>query len=253
MEKLADLIQRASRPKAAPLGFASARTKAAPSMIIVAQINAGWKAAASDAIAAGASVILLSGSPQEADVKSAAAAAADNPCGLIANDTAKLDALSKNGIDFVVLDSEAPASALQTEDLTFLLNVNEDISDIQLRTIDSLPVEALVLDTPPATFTIGRQMELQRMTGLARRPMLMSPAADVSRDDLLSLRDSGVMLLAVDMSASGAAGTVAQLAKLVEALPPRRSRPRGEKGEVSLPTPSSSHGEHEEHDHDDEE
>lgn len=248
MAKLPDLIQRATRPTTAPLGFASARTKAASSMIIVAQISAGWKAAAGDAIAAGAGVVLLSGSPKEADIKAAAAGAADNPCGLIADDTATLDTLGKNGIDFVVLDSETPASALQIEGLTFLLQVSEHLSDVQLRTIDSMPVEALVLESPPGTLTIGRQMELQRIAGLARRPMLMSPAAGISRDDLLSLRDSGVILLAVDMASSGAAKTLAQLVELVEALPPRRSRPRGEKGEVSLPTPSRSHEEHDEED-----
>ena len=248
MAKLADLIQRAWRPTSAPLGFASARTKATPSMIIVAQINAGWKAAASDAIAAGASVILLSGSPKENDIKAAAGAGAGSPCGLIANDAAKLDALRESGIDFVVLDNQAPAGALQNEDLTFLLKVSEELSDVQLRTLDSLPVDALVLETPPGTLTIGRQMELQRITGLARKPMLMSPAADVSRDDLLSLRDAGVMLLAVDMSASDGAKTIGQLAKLVKALPPRRLRPRGEKGEVSLPTPSQSHEEHDDED-----
>ena len=252
MAKLADLIQRASFSKSAPLGFAATRTKATPSMIIVAQISKGWKAAADDAVAAGASVLLLSGDPKESDLKAATNAAAGNPCGLIPADATKLDALSDNGIDFVVLDGNAPASALQTEDLTFLLKVSEDISDIQLRTVEPLPVDALVLDTPPGVFTIGRQMELQRITGLARKPMLMSPAADVSREDLLSLRDSGVLFLAVDMGASGAAKTVAQLAKLVEALPSRRARPRGEKGEVSLPTPTPSQS-HEEHDDDDEE
>ncbi len=250
MAKLADLIQRASRPKSAPLGFASARTKPTPSMIVVAQVSADWKAAASKAIAAGAEVVLLSGSPTEADIKATAEVAADNPCGLIASPGATLDTLSDNGIDFVVLDSDAPASALQTEDLTFLLKVGEEISDIQLRTVEPLPVDALVLDTPPGTFTIGRQMELQRITGLARKPMLMSPAPGASQDDLLSLRDSGVMLLSVDMSASGAAETLGQLAKLVADLPQRRSRQRGEKGEVTLPTPSQPQ---EEHEHDDEE
>ena len=252
MAKLPDLIQRATRPTTAPLGFASARTKSTPSMIVVAQISAGWNAAASDAIAAGASVILLSGSPRETDIKAAAKAAAGNPCGLIPNDSAKLDTLSKNGIDFVVLDSAAPASALQTEHLTFLLKVSEELSDVQLRTLDSLPVEALVLETPPGTLTIGRQMELRRITGLARKPMLVSPAAGVSRDDLLSLRDSGVMLLAVDMTASDGATTIGQLAKLVKALPPRRARPRGEKGEVSLPTPPQTHKDHDDDDDDDE-
>jgi hypothetical protein len=250
MAKLVDLIQRASQPKSKPLGFASARSKPTPTMIVVAQVTDSWKAAAKDAVAAGTNVILLSGNPKDADIKAAGEAAGDSACGLIVDGTAKLDTLSKNGIDFVVLDSAAPASALQTEDLTFLLKVEEDISDIQLRTVEPLPVDALVLDTPPGVFTIRRQMELQRITGLARKPMLMSPAADINREELLSLRDSGVLLLAVDMSGSGAKEAISQLVELVEALPAHRSRNRGEKGEVTLPTPSQPA---EEHDHDDEE
>lgn len=247
MGKLADLIQHATRPHIAPLGFGTARSKPSPTMIIVAVISAKWKDSVGEAVSSGAAVVLLTGGPSESDMKAAADAAGDSSCGVVANGAT---GLSEAGVDFVVLNSDAPASALQDEDMTFLLQVDENLSDIQLRTIEPLPIEALYLDTPGTALTIGRQMELQRITGLARIPMLTTPVSDISRDDLLSLRDSGVLLLAVDMNASDATKTLAHLRKLVADLPPRRTRRRGEKAEVALPTPS--HG-HEEHDEDDEE
>lgn len=247
MGKLADLIQRATRPHIAPLGFGTARSKPSPTMIIVAVIGARWKDNVSEATSSGAAAVLLTGGPSENDMKAAAEAAGDSACGVVANGTT---GLSEAGVDFVILGNDAPASALQDEDMTFLLQVDEDLSDIQLRTIEPLPIDALYLEAPGDALTIGRQMDLQRITGLARKPMLTAPVSDVSQDDLLSLRDSGVLLLAVDMNASEATKTLSHLQKLVGGLPPRRARRRGEKAEVALPTPS--HG-HEEHDEDDEE
>ena len=243
MGKLADLIQRATRPAAAPLGFGTPRAKPSPTMIVVAVIGAKWKDTVAGATSSGAAAILLTGGPSENDMQAAAEAAGDSPCGVIANGTAGLGAA---GVDFVVLGSDAPASALQDEDLTFLLQVDEGLSDIQLRTIDPLPIDALYLDGPGTALTIGRQMELQRITGLTRTPMLTAPVPNVSRDDLLSLRDSGVLLLAVDMSASDATKTLAHLQELVGGLPRRRTRRRGEKAEVALPTPPRGHQEHDE-------
>ena len=96
MAKLADLIQQATQPRSAPLGFASARTKPTPSMIVVAQIGDDWEAAAGAAVTAGASMILLSGSPKDAEVKAAAKAAGDSPCGLVPNDTTDLNSLRRH-------------------------------------------------------------------------------------------------------------------------------------------------------------
>lgn len=249
MGKLADLIQQATRPKAAKLGFATERSKPAPTMITVAVISKGGKDTVSEAISSGAAAVLLTSQPSADDIKAAVETAGDVPVGVAAN-ASQLDGLSDTGLDFIVLDNDAPASALQNEGLTFLLKTDEELSDVHLRTIDTLPIAALYLDAPGAQLTIGRQMELQRITGLARKPMLISPAPDSDREGLLSLRDSGAMLLAVDMSASDGSKTLAALRDLIDGLPSRRDRQRGDKAEVTLPTASHRH---EEPDEDDEE
>ena len=63
MGKLADLIQRATRPAIAPLGFGTARSKPSPTMIVVAVIGAKWKDAVGKATSSGASAVLLTGGP----------------------------------------------------------------------------------------------------------------------------------------------------------------------------------------------
>jgi hypothetical protein len=251
MGKLADLIQRASKPASAPLGIGSARAKADPTMVTVAVAGKDWAKATAAAFDSGAAAVLLTGNPKDADIKAAAEAAGNKPCGVVVTDGGSVASLAVVGIAFAVLDNSAPAAALQTEGLDFVLKVSEDISDIQLRTVEPLPVEALYLERPAATLTIGRQMELQRITGLARKPMLTAPATDVSRDDLLSLRDSGAILLAVDVSASGGPESIKKLQEQVEALPPRKQR-GGERPSISLPARSQSTDSDEEDDEDEE-
>ena len=248
MAKLADLIKRATKGEPAPLGFGSARQKPSASMVLVALAAKRWPQAASDAVAAGADALFLTGRPNEKEITEAIAAADGRPCGLLAADDADLSALHGAGLDFLVLSPDAPARSLQNEDPTFLLRVDDGLTDVQLRTMEALPVDALFLDSNSAPFTISRQMEIQRVSGLARKTIMLSVASDSTQDDLLSLRESGVALIAVDMANQDAEEALRHLRGLIDALP-KRGRKRGqERLGVTLPTVSSH--DHEEDDED---
>ena len=248
MAKLADLIRRATKGEPAPLGFGSTREKPPASMVLVALAAKRWPQAASDAVAAGADALFLTGRPNEKEITEAIAAADGHPCGLLATDDADLSALHDAGLDFLALSPDAPARLLQKEDPTFLLRVDHDLTDVQLRTIDALPVDALYLDAGSAPLTISRQMEIQRVSGLTHKSIMLSVASDSTQDDLLSLRESGVALIAVDMANQDAAETLRHLRGLIDALP-KRGRQRGqERPGVTLPTVFSH--DHEEDDED---
>ncbi|MCH8064932.1 MAG: hypothetical protein IIC90_03805 [Chloroflexi bacterium] len=91
-------------------------------------------------------------------------------------------------------------------------------------------------------------MEIQRVSGLARKTIMLSVASDSTQDDLLSLRESGVALIAVDMANQDAKEALRHLRGLIDALP-KRGRQRGrERLGVTLPTVSSH--DHEEDDED---
>ena len=248
MAKLADLIKRATKGEPAPLGFGSAREKPTASMVLVALAAKRWPQAASDAVAAGADALFLTGRPNEKEITEAIASAGDRPCGLLVAGDADLSPLHGAGLDFLALSPDAPARLLQNEDPTFLLHVRDDLTDVQLRTIEALPVDALFLDGGSEPLTISRQMEIQRVSGLARKTIMLSVASDSTQDDLLSLRESGVALIAVDMASQDATEALRHLRGLIDALP-KRGRLRGqERPAVMLPTVSSH--DHEEDDED---
>ena len=147
--------------------------------------------------------------------------------------------VEKNSIDYLVLDIQAPASALLTEELGILLHLKDELTDIQLRTIDALSLDAMYLEDNAAPLTIQGQMELQRVSGLARTSLLLKVRPDVEQEDLLSLREAGAILVAVDLSERNATDARRRLRGIVDALPPRRPR-RKEMPEVTLPRNATS-------------
>jgi hypothetical protein len=77
-------------------------------------------------------------------------------------------------------------------------------------------------------------MELQRVAGLARKPLLLSVRPDIDQEDLLCLRDSGVALVAVDLKERGAQEALPRLRGVIDSLPARRRPKRDERPEVTL-------------------
>jgi hypothetical protein len=199
-------------------------------------------------VGAGADVVLLSGQPREKDLADAVSAANGRPCGLLTVDAGadQLSGLREAGLDFLVLEPEAPAGLLQDEKGTFLLHLREELTEAQLRALGALDVDALYLESEPGRPTIRRQMDLQRISGLARRPLLLPVRTDAQQEDLLSLREAGVVMVAVDLRERGAADSIRRLRGAIETLPPRR-RPRvSVGGEVTLRASADEEEEEEE-------
>ncbi len=248
MSKLADLIRRATRAEPAPIGFAPASAKLPPTMVLVALVGERWAQSVADAADVGADAFLLTGRPSERELSEAVSAAGGRPCGLLAAETdgEQLSRLRSGGIDFVMIELQAPASALLQEELGFILHLRDELTDIQLRTLEALPLNALFVERDAAPLTISRQLELQRISGLARKPLLLKVAPNIGQPDLLAQRDAGVALAAVDMKDRGATDALRGLRATIDALP-RRRRPRQEdRPTVTLPGAASPAEEEEE-------
>ncbi len=218
-------------------------------MLLVAVVGEHWARGAGDAVGAGADVLLLTGQPQEKELADAISVADGRPCGMVASgaDADRLSRLRDAGFDFLVLDPDAPAGLVQDEQGTFLLRLREELTEAQLRALSMLGVDALYVELEPVRPTIRRQMEIQRISGLARRPLLLPVRTDAQQEDLLALRDAGVVMVAVDLKERGAADSMRRLRGVIEALPPRR-RPRVTVGkEITLrPSPDEEEEEEEE-------
>jgi hypothetical protein len=251
MSTLKDLLRRIHRGEPSPLGFAASTKKAGASMIVVALIGERYAASAGDAAAAGAEALLLTGGPSDKDLADARAAANDNAAlGVLAEDASaeRISTLHAAGVDFAVVPAAAPAASLQNDDVTFVLQVRDELTDVQLRTIEPLSLRAVYVEQDVGTLTIYRQMELQRISGLARKPLLVRVDAGLTDGDLLTLRESGVALLGIDMKGRGAEG-IRDLCERVDKLP--RRRVKRDDTEVSLPRASSAAADHEDDEDDD--
>ena len=233
MIKLAELIRRATRTEAGPIGFGAAPRKAPSTIVLVAEIGRDWAKGAGEAVAAGADAVLLTGAPGESDLAAAVAAAKEAPCGLAAPDADAAAAvrLRDANLAFLVLSSSTSASALQDEKGCFILHITRDLTDAQLRTLEALPLDAIALDWEATPLTIGRQMELRRVNGLSRLPLMLRVAANVGEQELLSLREAGVTLAAVE----GGTDAIRQVRAGIDGLPARRGLRREEREPVALP------------------
>jgi hypothetical protein len=249
MSTLKDLLRRISRGEPSPLGFAASTRKAASSMLLVALISERYDKSAKEAVDAGAEALLLTTKSADRDVAAAAGAADGRALGVLSDDIAPeaIASLQKGGADFVVIGGTAPAAVLQNDDVSFVLQVRDELTDVQLRTIEPLSVRAIYVEQEIGPLTIDRQMELQRISGLARKPLFVRVGAGAAEADLLTLRDSGVAMVGVDLKERGATG-VAELRARIEQLPRRKAK--RDDTEVSLPRASATAPEYEDDDDD---
>ncbi len=253
MSKLADLIRRAVRLEPAPIGFGSAGRRAPATLVLAALVAERWSKAAAEAVEAGADLVLLTGKPSEKEIDEAVAAADGRSCGILASqaDRDQMARLREAGSDFVALELQSPAGALQEEKIGLLLHLKDDLTDIQLRTLEAQPLDAIFFERDVSPLTIARQMELQRVSALARKPLLLHVRLDVEKQELVCLREAGVALVGVDTRERGATEALRRLRGVIDSLPPRRRPRRDERPAVSLPLASASGGDEEDEDEDD--
>lgn len=236
MGKLTDLIKRVGRREPEPMGFGTSARKSQTTMLLVAIAAERWARATADAVEAGADAVLLTGRPGDKDVSEAVAAADDRACGLIAGDASaeQLSRLRESGIDFAGLGTNAPAAGTVDQKLSLVFQLADDLTDIQLRAVEGLPFEAVYIDREAAPVTIMRLMELQRIAGLTRKPLLVPISPESGKNDLVALRDAGVALIGIDMAARNATDALRALRETINTLPRRRVR-SDERTSVALP------------------
>lgn len=240
MNKLRDKIRRATRVDSPPLGFAAVARPRDASMLVVARVEASALASAA-ALAPAADAVLVDGPLAPKELVAAAETAralGDAPLGLTLRGGSREDAkaLHEAGLDFVVLDTEAPAALLRESGVAVVLAISPEMADALLRALEGLPAEALLVNVERPRLRVADQLTLARLAGLARKPLFVQLRDDAPLEDLESLRDAGAA--AVVLGVKGAEGTrrLEAAKDAVARLPPRRRR-REERPEVVLPSP----------------
>jgi hypothetical protein len=216
----------------APFGFGAAQERRPEaSMLAILQLDKDQAKKAADASHADA-VILAGVEPAKA--AAAIKPFADVPVGLRLTkaDRAAVQAAREAGADFVLVDRETAGEALLEEGIGLTLALEGEMSDVELRTLGSLPLDALAVPPPSEPFTVASVTALRRLSLLAQTPLLMDVADDIEASRLQALRDSGVAGIILD---GKSAGKLKALAERIRSLP-ARGRRREERGEAILPS-----------------
>ena len=224
MSKLSEKIKKVTRLSSTPIGFGSTKS-ANESTMVLAGVAKDAKDAA-DFTKRGADVVVLTSARPEAakDLDGAVAGAA---IGGKQDDEAK--AFREGGFDFVAFDpNQASATALLDEQVGYVLTLPRDFDEQDLRALESFQLDAIDVGAIDGGLTVRRQIELRRIYALTRKPLWARVKADISVLELQALRDTNIIVVAVDK-----ADEIETLRKTIDALPPRARRRDGE----DRPTP----------------
>ncbi len=260
MSKLVDKLTKSRLAEPPPMGFHLA--KAAPEnsrMQLVAAITAGVLETSAREIVNVDAVILDITKADDITALEKASQIKNGPAagGRFKTESSGTQKKTLNsGCDFVVLSPEAPVSFTNDEKLGKLLEIETALSDIMLRTVSDLPVDAVIAleKEIPETLSVNRLMELQRLLYLFNKPLIVSIPLSFSIEELQALCDMGVTGVLVKVTDSKTAEKLANLRQAIDKL--KKPAPR-KKDKMSATLPrlqtESSHVQHEEEEEEEEE
>ena len=150
------------------------------------------------------------------------------------------------GYDFVVVDpNRSSATALLDEDIGYVIALPSDLTDAEVRALEGFQLDALYVGAITGNLTVRRQIDLQRVFALTRKPLMATVPDRITSAELQALRDTNVPVVVVE-----GGDAVEALRKKIDELPPRARRK--DDSDRPLPfVPRTAGVSEEEHDHDD--
>ncbi len=247
MSRLIDKLDRLNKAASQPMGFRATRDDLAGSTIIlVASIDIGPSDEIRNCVA-GADALFLQAAGSSLPVKSVGAivkSLSGIPCGIRVEDTgkAKMDGYIQAGCDFLVFSAESPIGRLpRNEKIGKLLLLDPSIDDSLVRSINNLPVDAVIttdLSRPGDVITWHHLMAVQRLALLLTKPVLIPVSSGISPGELEAIREAGIDGILVEASTSRP-GRIEEIRQIITQLPPPSAKKHG-KSDVLLPRNSGT-------------
>jgi hypothetical protein len=161
-------------------------------------------------------------------------------CRLKTGSAATLKKAVNSTCDFLVLSPQAPVSVTVDDKLGKLIEIETGLSDIMLRTVSDLPVDAAIALEKDVveTLTVSRLMELQRLIYLINKPLIVRIPLSFTVEELQALCDMGVTGVLVEVADAAAAKKLADLRQAIAKL--KKTAPRKkDKMSATLPRAQS--------------
>jgi hypothetical protein len=225
MSKFIDRLKQVNQPQALAMGFRPNKAQAArPKVQLAVFLGNGM----TESVSAADAVI----------VTRAKAAVEGSVWGvwLKKGDLAEADKASDAGADFVVLPTTGPVIPPDRKVGRILL-VSPSITDILLRTVNDLPVDAVLLSDDKedsAEITWQRLMLFQRFAGIVQKPVLVPVPISATAAEIQLVWETGVSGVLVETKEPSDAAALPALREKIDSLQ-IPSRKRKEKPSAVLP------------------
>lgn len=234
MSRLVEKLKSVSGASAPSLGFRAAAATRGPHLLLLARLGASDGKLAADLAEAGADALLMQGS-SVASLQGSSGRARNVPCGVLMHQAGEdqLPALRKAGCDFMVMSAAAaPVSWLREEGMGRVLRVLATADMGQLRGVDHIGVDAILLEPEEESgfVTVQFLMASHFLSEALRQPVLASAPASASVDDVRALWEAGVSGVVMEIDVD----KVKELRRFIDSLPARPRR-RGHREDALLP------------------
>ena len=243
MSKFIDRLNQVSQATPQPMGFARRQpTSAKPRIQLVASVAEGNIDGLADYVA-GADAALLHISKLGSDAKTLkkiSQAMSEIPWGMWLGDSAqvKIKQMVKHGCDFVVFPAATTSlSVPRDNEVGKILQVEVSLSEGLLRTVNELPVDAVLITDEQEerhSLTWYQLMLFQRFANLLTKPLLVSIPSNVTANELQAIWEAGVDGVVVEAGAGQPVGELKRLHQIIDEVTFPSPRQR-EKREALLP------------------
>ena len=128
--------------------------------------------------------------------------------------------------DFIVFSVDTQFNILPKDKIGRILEADLSWSEVLLRTVNDLPVDAIFLAGKDAelTITINRLMQLQRLIYAVNKPILAAVPANISEAELQALWDMGVSAVVVEATDAESAKRLSAIRQDIDKLKPSAAR-----------------------------
>ncbi len=242
MSKFIDKLKQVSQVEPQTMGFrAVQKISAKPGMLLVASLAQPAVSGLADYVVGADAVILpIPKTGSGKTLSKVSQAVSGIPWGVWLKDGAKggINQVAQAGCDFVIFPAaNTSLDILQDDDVGKILQVEASLSDSLLRTIDGLPVDAVLITAEQAekgSLVWHHLMLFRRFASLLTKPLLVFVPSRVTSNELQALWDAGVDCVIVGVEAGQPAGGLKELRQTIDKLVSTPSRRRG-KTEALLP------------------
>ena len=240
MSKFLERLEQISRGAPTPLGFGAPRARKTPGMAMVGLVSGAHAEGIGLLAGLGPDAALVSGVDDPPALKKLTQSlGSETPWGARVSSLSEEEARAyeEGGCDLLAFSLRGTSvAAVGSEEMARILCVDPDIEADQLRAVDALPVDVLLLSVPglSASWTLEDLAVVARVSRRVDKHILLEVSQPPGAKELEALRNTGVNGLVVDV------GTVdsASLAELKAALldMPRQRFPRKERAAALLPS-----------------